>query len=92
MPTSPPWRLISFFSTVPLPELRDAYSNEDLATYPVVPLRLGWALKQPKEGGTRFNDNQLSFLRGKFDEGARTGRKADPHKLALEMQTARTAR
>ena len=52
------------------------------------PRPLGWALKVPKRPA-RMTDNVKTFLMKKFEEGARTGNKADPVQVAREMKTLR---
>ena len=52
------------------------------------PRPLGWALKITKRP-TRMTDNVKAFLMKKFEEGARTGNKADPVQVAREMKTLR---
>ena len=49
---------------------------------------LGWALKVTKRP-TRMTDNVKTFLMEKFEEGVRTGNKADPVQVAREMKTLR---
>ena len=49
---------------------------------------LGWALKVTKRP-TRITDNVKTFLMEKFEEGVRTGNKADPVQVAREMKTLR---
>ena len=49
---------------------------------------MGWALKVPKRPA-RMTDNGKTFLMKKFEEGARTGNKADPVQVAREMKTLR---
>jgi len=50
------------------------------------PRPLVWALKVTKRP-TRVTDNLKAFLIKKFEEGARTGNKADPVQVATEMKT-----
>ena len=52
------------------------------------PRPLGWALKVTKRP-TRMTDNVKTFLMKKFEEGTRTGNKADPVRVAREMKTLR---
>ena len=47
---------------------------------------LSWALKVTKRP-TRMTDNVKTFLMKEFEEGARTGNKADPVQVAREMKT-----
>ena len=49
---------------------------------------MGWALKVPKRPA-RMTDNVKTFLMKKFEEGARTGNKADPVQVAREIKTLR---
>ena len=53
------------------------------------PRPLMWALKITKRP-TRMTDNVKTFLMKKFEEGARTGNKADPVQVAREMKTLRS--
>ena len=48
-------------------------------------LKSGWALKSPKKP-TRMTENVKSFLVHVFNEGQRTGRKANPHEVAHTMK------
>ena len=52
------------------------------------PRPLGWTLKVTKRP-TRMTDNVKTLLMKKFEEGARTGNKADPVQVAREMKTIR---
>ena len=52
------------------------------------PRSMGWALKVPKRPA-RMTDNVKTFLMKKFEEGARTGNKADRVQVAREMKTLR---
>jgi len=51
------------------------------------PRPVGWALKITKQP-TRMTDNFRTLMK-KFEEGARTGNKADPAQIAREMKTLR---
>lgn len=48
----------------------------------------GWALKTTKRR-SRMSEKVKTFLESKFEEGTRTGNKADPVQLAREMKTAK---
>ena len=48
----------------------------------------GWALKTVKTS-SRMTKKVKNFLQNKFNEGARSGQKADPTKLASEMKVAK---
>lgn len=48
----------------------------------------GWALKTVKKS-SRMTKRVKNFLESKFNEGARSGQKADPTKLAREMKDAK---
>lgn len=74
-------RASEFFSS--FPELAAAIDETSQTS---APLNEGWALKDTSRTSIRFTENQLSFLKEKFNEGIR-GKKADPHKVAAEMQT-----
>jgi len=52
-------------------------------------LSTGWALAKPKTGGVRFSKKVRMYLTTKFGIGERTGRKADPDEVALNMRNAR---
>ncbi|KAJ7389756.1 hypothetical protein OS493_029176 [Desmophyllum pertusum] len=73
---------VTFAPDVPSTSLQGE-DNSSAARAPV-PRPLGWALKVTKRP-TRMTDNVKTFLMKKFEEGARTGNKADP------VQAARTA-
>ena len=49
---------------------------------------MGWALQKPRGGGTRFTENVKIYLTRRFEDGEKTGRKADPTKVAVEMRKA----
>lgn len=50
---------------------------------------MGWALQKPRGAGTRFTENVKVYLTMRFDDGEKTGRKADPTQVAADMRTAR---
>lgn len=50
---------------------------------------MAWALQKPRGGGTRFTENVKVYLAMRFDDGEKTGRKADPAKVAADIRTAR---
>ena len=52
-------------------------------------LSVGWALHTTRGGATRFSENVKDYLTAKFDLGERSGLKADPAQVALDMRTAR---
>ncbi|KAK3748846.1 hypothetical protein QZH41_006632 [Actinostola sp. cb2023] len=52
-------------------------------------LSTGWALAKPKTGGVGFSKKVRTYLTTKFGIGERTGRKADPDEVALNMRNAR---
>ena len=60
------------------------YSRQDWT-----PESRGWALQNPRGGGTRFSENVKSYLQSRFDTGELTGRKADPNQVSKEMRAAR---
>ena len=52
-------------------------------------LPLGWALQSPRRGATRFSSKVREYLTAKFDIGEKTGDKADPTQVALDMRNAK---
>ena len=52
-------------------------------------LTMGWALAKPRGGSACFPKRVREYLDIKFDFGERTGSKADPGRVALEMRQAR---
>ena len=52
-----------------------------------VSLNMGWAIKLEKKY-KRFNDTQLAYLQETFDNGKKSGRKADPVSVSQEMRSA----
>ena len=52
-------------------------------------LKMGWALAQPKTGSVRFPDNVKKYLVAKFEFGERTGHKADPAQVSLDIRAAK---
>ena len=52
-------------------------------------LKMGWALAQPKTGSVRFPENVKKYLVAKFDFGERTGHKADPGQVSLDIRAAK---
>ena len=55
------------------------------------PCDVGWALQNPRGGGTRFSQNVKNYLTAKFDLGEETGRKADPAQVAADMRVERNS-
>ena len=49
-------------------------------------LHKGWALSRPKTGSKRFSANVRHYLVLTFEKGERTGNKADPTAVALDMR------
>ena len=39
---------------------------------------MAWALQKPRGEGTRFTENVKLYLTKRFDDGEKTGRRADP--------------
>lgn len=71
-----------------LPAVSEAiHSQRDAEAAPdgLAALEMGWALKVRKPT-KRFTVRQRAFLTEKFEEGARTGRKYDPHNVAKQMR------
>ena len=52
-------------------------------------LGMGWALHPIRGGSARFSEEVKDYLTAKFDLGERSGLKADPAQVALDMRTAR---
>ena len=50
---------------------------------------MGWALQKPRGRATRFTENVKVYLTMRFDDGEKTGRKADPTQVAADMRTVR---
>jgi hypothetical protein len=51
--------------------------------------QMGWALGRPKTGSVRFPENVKRYLTAKFDIGERTGHKADPTQVSLDIRAAK---
>lgn len=51
---------------------------------------MGWALQKPRGGGTRFTENVKVYLTMRYDDGEKTGRKADPTQVVADMRKARS--
>ena len=49
---------------------------------------MGWALAKPRSTA-RFSENVQSYLSEKFETGQKTGRKADPEQISIEMRTVK---
>lgn len=77
---------VTFAPDVPSTSLQGE-DNSSAARAPA-PRPLGWALKVTKRP-TRMTDNVKTFLMKKFEEGARTGNKADPVQVARVMKSLR---
>ena len=75
---------VTFAPDVPSTSSQDEDSGSAVSGYD--PRSLGWALKVTKRP-TRMTDNVKTFLMKKFEEGGRTGNKADPVQVAREMKT-----
>ena len=76
----------TFASDVPSTSWQEEYSSSAAGASTQRPL--GWALKATKRP-SRMSDNVKTFLVKKFEDGARTGNKADPVRVAKEMKTLR---
>ena len=77
---------VTFAPDVPSTSSRGEDSGSAVRGYD--PRPLGWALKVPKRPA-RMTDNVKTFLMKKFEEGARTGNKANPVQVAREVKTLR---
>ena len=77
---------VTFVSDVPSTSWQEEYSSS--AAGALTQRLLGLALKATKRP-PRMTDNVKSFLVKKFEDGARTGNKADPVWVAKEMKTLR---
>ena len=55
------------------------------------PFKAGWALQKPRGSGVRFPERVKQYLQSCFDIGVRTGRKADPAQVSMDMRNAKTA-
>ena len=77
---------LTFAPDVPSTSLHDENSSRSARVPAHRPL--GWALKVTKRP-TRMTDKVKTFLTKKFEEGVRTGNKADPVQVAREMKTLR---
>ena len=77
---------VTFAPDVPSTSSQGENSGSAVSGYD--PRPLGWAVKVTKRP-TRMTDNVKTFLIKKFEEGARTGNKADPVQVAREMKTLR---
>ena len=81
---------IDAIQTAPLLSIKNALrdietgGDEEYA----VPIEMGWAHK-PDRKGTTFDQEQISFLRNLFNEGARSGKKYDPREVAKMMKNAK---
>ena len=60
------------------------YSRQDWT-----PESHGWALQNPRGGGTRFSENLKGYLQSRFDTGELTGRKANLNQVSKGMRAAR---
>ena len=78
---------VTFSPDVPSTSSQGDNSGSAVRGYDPRPLM--WALKITKRP-TRMTDNVKTFLMKKFEEGARTGNKADPVQVAREMKTLRS--
>lgn len=52
------------------------------------PLQTGWALSKPRSN-VRFSQKVKEYLTARFTLGERTGRKADPSQVAVDMRNAK---
>ena len=57
-------------------------------TSPHSSLRTGWAVSKPR-GSVRFSEKVKEHQTARFTLGGRTGRKADPTQVALDMRNAK---
>lgn len=63
-------------------------STATISTPKSANLSMGWALAKPRTGWVRFSPKVKEYLVIKFDCGERTGTKANPEKVALDMRQA----
>jgi len=77
---------VTFASDVPSTSWQEEYSSSAAGAPTQRPL--GWGLKATKRP-SKMTDNVKAFLLKKFEDGARTGNKADPVRVAKEMKTLR---
>lgn len=77
---------VTFAPNVPSTSLHGEDSSRAARAPALRPL--GWALKVAKRP-TRMTDKVKTYLTKKFEEGLRTGNKADPMQVAREMKTLR---
>ena len=57
-------------------------------TSPHSSLRTVWAVSKPR-GSVRFSEKVKEYLTARFTPGERTGRKADPAQVAVDMRNAK---
>ena len=50
---------------------------------------MGWALHEPKGGGSGYSDNIREYLTAKYDLGETTGNKCDPQQVADDMRNSK---
>ncbi len=67
---------------------RNREDNLTRANSSFLPLEMGWALAKPRSTA-RFSENVRSYLSEKFETGQKTGRKADPEQISIEMRTVK---
>lgn len=78
----------SNFSTITSTNTQSSKDSTSLRTG-ASHLSMGWALSKPRTGSLRFPDNVRKYLFKKFKFGERTGHKADPTQVALDMRSAK---
>jgi hypothetical protein len=84
------WVLKFSSMTVNQEALHQPSASSDVTTASE-PLRAGWALQKPRGSGTRFSERVKQYLQSCFDVGVRTGRKADPVQVSVDMRNVKTA-
>ena len=77
------------FKTLTSKNVQASYKQSGIIVSTISPLEMGWALSQPKTGSVRFSDKVKKYLTAKFDFGERTGHKADPAQVSLDIRGAR---
>ena len=77
---------VTLASDVPSTSWQEEYSSSAAGAPTQRPL--GWALKATKRP-SRMTDDVKAFLVKKFEDGARTGNKTNPVRVAKEMKTLR---
>ena len=64
----------------------DEHCHKNDASVSCSDLQLGWALHKPRSQAVRFTDEVKQYLTMRFELGERTGKKADPGKVAADSE------